>query len=465
MKAIASLFAAVLWDNDFVPMDNSHGINLGTPNMPVQQAGYRDQFALFMAGEPWFRAHAQAAAARVAETLRHDILENGAHLACVHYIGAGMGPTLTLMQQLQQGGLKDLYREEPRPAVFAEFLIQCATPPEPRFGGLRKQIAVGDGPTESSELFGQLGTAFAPSKPELSRRLMGMWRAQGSPHSSFHGATLLKIDADLPGASPALGSATFPGQFSVLRHGWGTRRENAVWLLTGNHYVDHSHADEGEVIIYLHGAPVSVDWGSQYEPRADGAVMHSVALPERMLEWPWEKDGPPVTSGGEIWGNHAGTKTTVEEFHGGDGGGWVRSSMIAPDKSFTWTRAVSSAPLGETASVVVIQDAYSGNGADGAKVFTLNLCAEGEVETPRGKVSPTPRLRGYGGNQADRRENPSSGEVWPLSAGVNRLRFTGQTWPKHPTGGVDFDVFVMAGQPQEALIGNWAHAWHPGGET
>ena len=118
--------------------------------------------------------------------------------------------------------------------------MQCATPPEPRFGGLRKQISVGDSASESTELFGQLGTGFASSRPELSRRLMGMWRAQGETHSSFHGTTLLKIDAGLSSADPALGSASFPGQFTVLRHGWGTPREDAVWLPAGNHYVDHA---------------------------------------------------------------------------------------------------------------------------------------------------------------------------------------------------------------------------------
>ncbi len=464
LKAIVALFGTLLWDNDFVPLDNHQGINLGTPNMPVQQAGYRDQFALFLSGEPSFGARAQAATARVVETLCHDILDNGAHLACVHYIGAGMGPTLTLMQQLQQAGIVDFFKREPRTAAFAEFLMQCATPPEPRFGGARKQIAIGDGPCESSELFGQLGTAFAPTRPALSARLMGMWRAQGERHSSFHGTTLLKIDPGQPAADPALGSASFPGQFTVLRHGWNTPHESAVWLLTGNHYVDHSHADEGEVVIYLLGAPISLDWGSQYEPRSDGAVMHSIALPERLLGWPWGKDSPPVNSGGELWGNYPGTRTTVEEFHGGTHG-WVRSRMLAPDRSFTWTRAVSSAPLGDAASVVLIQDSYDGAGAGGAKVFTLNLCAEGEVETPAGKVLPTPRLRGYGSHQGGRRENPSSDAVFPLAPGVHRLRFTGQHWPRHPTGGVDFDIFIVTDRPQEAFLGNWAHAWHPGAET
>jgi hypothetical protein len=37
LKAVASLFGAVLWDDDFVPMFDGHQLNLGTANMPVQE--------------------------------------------------------------------------------------------------------------------------------------------------------------------------------------------------------------------------------------------------------------------------------------------------------------------------------------------------------------------------------------------------------------------------------------------
>lgn len=466
LMAAAALFGAVLWDDDFVPLHAPRGINLGTPNMPVQQAGYRDQYALLLIGDPVMRGRAETAAARAAASLERDINEHGAHLACVHYIGASLGPTLSQLQQLEQAGVAQPFHAQPRLANLAEFFLQCATPPEPRFGGRRKQVSVGDGATESTELAGQLGTAFASANATLSRRLMAMWQAQGAPHSSFHGTTLTKIDDALPAVDPALGSARFPGQFTVLRHGWGTPRETAVWLMTGNHSVDHVHADEGGVILYAEGAPVSIDWGSMYEPRSAGALMHSVALPERMFDRPWNTDGLPPEYGGDRWGNYGGTKTTLEDFQPGSSGAasWVRSRMLAPDRSFTWTRAVSAAPLAEAATVVAIQDTFSGDGAKGGRIFTLNLCAEGAVETPAGTVLPIPRFHGSGSRHPDRRENPSAGPVFPLPAGIQRLRFTGQAWPRHPAGGVDFDVYVIADTPQSGLLGHWAHAWHPGAE-
>ena len=69
----------------------------------------------------------------------------------------------------------------------------------------------------AGELFGEMATGFADVQPALSKCPAGLCQAPGKPHSSFHGTTLLKIDEDLPMASPQLGSENFFGQFSVLR--------------------------------------------------------------------------------------------------------------------------------------------------------------------------------------------------------------------------------------------------------
>jgi hypothetical protein len=73
---------------------------------------------------------------------------------------------------------------------------------------------------------------------------------------------------------------------------------------------------------------------------------------------------------------------------------------------------------------------------------------------------PTPRLWGTGIE-----ERASAGRVVELKPGVNRLGFTGQAWPAHPRKGIDWEIYVVADEPQQVLVGNWAHAWHPGPET
>ena len=186
-------------------------------------------------------------------------------MGCPHYVGASFAPTLNTLMQLKQRGFQDRFSTEPRLARFAEFYMHLMTPPEPRVGGKRVLLALGDGSIEPSEIFGMLGTAFRDADPKLSSRLMGAWHANGKPHSGFFGTTLLKIDEGLPRSDPALGDAEFPGYFSVLRHGWGTPNETAVWFVNGDHYQDHRHNDHGSIAIYALGQPLSVNWSSLYK--------------------------------------------------------------------------------------------------------------------------------------------------------------------------------------------------------
>ena len=88
----------------------------------------------------------------------------------------------------------------------------------------------------------------------------------------------------LPDRSPMLGDANFPGALTVLRHGFGTPDETAAWLINGDFYRDHYHCDFGAVMLYALGSPISVHWGSLYEPRLPGAWMQNVVVPEAALE-------------------------------------------------------------------------------------------------------------------------------------------------------------------------------------
>jgi hypothetical protein len=458
-KAAAVLFGAVLWDNDFVPLDNSPGINLGNPNMPVKQSAIRDQFALLLCAHPMMRAKTEGVVARTAGILARDINPYGAHIGSVHYVSAGMVPTLAVMQQLKAAGIKDFFKDEAKVEKFAEFYLSCATPPEPRFGNLRKLVSIGDGSTESSELYGQMATAFADIRPELRGRLMQMWRDQGRCHSR----TLLKIDESLPGAPARLNSANYPGYFSMLRSGWGSTNETAVWFVNGNHYSDHCHEDQGEVVIYALGAPLSLDWGSMYYPGVQSAFLHSIALPETVVP-AWDQDNPSLGYTGK-WGTYAGTLPSLEEFHASGDGGWARASFKSHDGKFTWTRSVSLAKLRSDLPVIAIQDTYAGADADKDKVFTLNLVAEGAVSTPAGMVIPPQRMWGGDKIHGESRELPSAGQVFRLPPGASQVRFIGQAWKAHATQGADWDVYVVSAEGQEANIGNWGHTWHPNNET
>ncbi len=470
VKAAAVLFASVLWDDDFVPLSNSHGLPMGNENMAVAQQGARDFYALFLANHPSMRPRAQLVEQRSGAVLDQILNQHGAEMGSVHYIGSSFGPTLNTLLQLRMHG-RDPFRAEDRLSRFAEFYMNFLTPPEVRFGGARKLISVGDGSTQGSELYGVLASGFRSTNPVLSARLMGAWRAVGSPHSSFFGPTVLKIAEAAPAKDPSLGDATFPGWYSVLRHGWGTESETAVWFVNGDFYRDHRHVDHGSLVMYALGAPLSLDWGSTYEPQVLGGFMHSLVVPESSIGSPgqfeqeatgaarrpphgWDRDNPPLDAAGLVWGHAPWSESTQEAFLSFSTAAYARARFKS-SRGGTWKRSVYSIRPDEAHPIIVIADQFSGPDAAEGRVFSLNLTAQGDVETPGGSVSPI--LRTYNNQwhkDQNKKELPSAGRVVPLQAGINRLRFTGQ-WL------IDWDLYSIATEPQQVTIGNWAHNWHP----
>ncbi len=429
-KAAAVCFAGVLWDDDFVPLFTEHGLNLGTANMPVQQQNYREMYALYLATHPDFKERAAQVWANAQRMIKGTINEDGAHMGSSHYIGAANGPLLSTLQQLKMAGLADAFQTEPRLRKYAEFEMNFLTPPDPRFNNLRKRPAIGDAPPgEATEFWGQLGTAFSDLDPDLSARLMGAWEQSGKPHSGFHGSTLLKIDESLPVRDPALGSAHFPGWYSVLRSGWGTAHENAVWFVNGATYSDHAHNDLGEVVIFAHNAPLSLDFGNFYSPYAPGGILHSGVLPLAEVENAWQASPPPLDRGGR-W-----AQPEQEQFQAQPTGGWSRTRFERG--AISWTRAVSLAAPSPELAVFGIQDSFGGEEPNAPKVFSLNLMAAGAIETPQGPRAP--------------------GQTFTLPPGLHRLGCTGQTFEKHATGGIDWSLYVLAAQPMQGFVAEWSH--------
>ena len=458
-KAAAALFGTILWDNDFVPLYDGHGLNLGNPNMPVNQRNARALMALLLAGHPDMKAHAGAIARLAREDLRGTVNAHGAHMGSAHYVGAAAYPLLNTFQQLKMVGRLDAFATEERLARFAEFYMQFLTPPEVRFGGKRKIVAIGDGSTEGSAMYGQLATGFAGAKPELSARLIGAWRAGGSVHAHFQGTSYLKIDEDLAPADPALASATFPGWFSVLRSGWNTPDETAVWIVNGEDYRDHRHRDNGSVVAYALGAPLSIDWGPIYYPHVHGGLMHSLVLPESDAGHPWDQDGTPLDAG-KRW-----LAVGQEGFQADAASGRVRSRYRMGGE-LEWVRSLRLVHTQPDLPIIAIHDQFTGPRAAEAKILTFNLMAEGPVGTPVGAMTPPERTHARESHSPGKpgHDLPSAGRVFPLPAGLHRLRFTGQTWKAHPSGGIDFDLYVASNEDMQAHIGNWAHVWHPSPE-
>lgn len=470
LKATTVLFGSILYDNDFVPLDNCDGINLGTPNMPVQQQNYRQMYALMLANHPMMKDRVRGVSGAANSMLNSTVNEFGAHMGSLHYVGAANGPLLATYQQLQMAGVEDAFANNDRLAKFAEFYMQALTPVEVRFGKNRKMAAIGDGGTEGTEEYGMMGTGFAKSKPELSQRLMGAWRENGKIHTGFHGSTLLKINDDLPGITPNLGDAKFPGYYSVLRSGWGTPDENAIWCVNGNFYIDHCHNDLGELVMYLLGAPLSIDWGPIYSPRVSGGVMHSTVIQESEFGQSWDKDITNLDNGVGFSGHYGnygvGEATSLNSYQDGKRMvSTIRSGLRnggKPEDITTWIRTVSLVTVNPKLPVVLIRDTFNGKDAKVPKIWSMNLMADGDVETPVGKQTPPLRTFPYADKVSDpATQMPSAGSVISLVPGINRFGFNGQKWKGHQSEGIDWDLYVVNTESQQAQIGNWANLSSP----
>ena len=104
------LFASILWDNDFVPLFDGAGVNLGTANMPVQQSEYRNLYALMLSQHPMMADRVKSVIANVSAGLNAEINEYGSQRGSPHYADASMEPLLDMMQQIKANTTVDLFR-------------------------------------------------------------------------------------------------------------------------------------------------------------------------------------------------------------------------------------------------------------------------------------------------------------------------------------------------------------------
>ena len=109
IKATLSLFGNIMWDNDFVPMDNFESFTLGTANMPVQQQGIRNLFSIMLKDHPSFSDRYNIALTNSKNVLNTAFNNSGASFSSPHYSGASIVPTTDVFRQLQVARFDDQY--------------------------------------------------------------------------------------------------------------------------------------------------------------------------------------------------------------------------------------------------------------------------------------------------------------------------------------------------------------------
>jgi hypothetical protein len=346
---------------------------------------------------------------------------------------------------------------DPKWAAYAKWELSIQTPPEPRFGNVRKEYSNGDGNTEADVRTGMLATALNPVNPALAGNLMWAWQQSNSASMVTEDAqfvtTLATIDATIPRIAPALESINVPGYHSAERHSFGTAYETAVWFINGGFYSlgGHRHFDDGQVTIYAHNAPLAIDWNANlYSPHISGRFMHNSIVFDNELKHPWSADNPSLEDVDALYGNPSNT-----EFAAFPHSTSSTATFTAADGTL-WTRTVRTVAFNPKYPIIHVYDSFSGAGAKAAKTLTWNLMAAGPVATPAGAATPIARFSR--GCQSVAGQLPSSGPVYLLPDGIQKFSFTGAAWPRHATGGINWDLFtLLSSSTAQFTLGNWGH--------
>jgi len=459
-KAILAIFGSVLWDGDYAPLDNAppSGDGFGTANMPVQMTQYRAQYAILLKQHPYLGAKFATAKANVISQYGACVNSSGAIGDSVGYFSTLCAPVLFNFMALQQTG--DLsFRDYGNWSRMGDFLMNLHTPPEPRFGNLRKYPSIGDAHTVGSELLGMLATALEGVDDVQSRKLKAAWNQQNSAtqltHQGFFGSSLMAIDDSISATPQALTSQTFPGWGSILRQGWNSNHETYCAFINGDFYADHRHADEGSLVCYAHNAPLILDWGSFYSPSSGGGYAHNKVVLNASLPQPWDVDSSSLSNPGSRWGSSA-----QSEFSAFSRCSQAIGRFTAADRS-SWTRSVTMCAPNASFPVISVTDTFNGSAAGAAKTLTWQMATStNAVRTPAGVVTPIPR------NYLVNNQLPSNGPIHTFSGtGLQPFTFIGASWPQHATGGIDWDLMLHAGADVKWLIGNWGHNTHSSREA
>jgi hypothetical protein len=458
-KAALALFGCLFWDDDWWPIDNNTGDSVGLANQIQQYLEYRAQSAAAVgSSQPYLASMVSAAINNSLSDFSQYFSSTGAAAGSTHYQSAFFEPLILNYMNFSMDGA--LSMTDPKWSAYANWELSSQTPPEPRFGNVRKGYSNGDGNTEADVRTGMLATALRSANPALASNLIWAWQQSNSAttltEDSQFVTTLVTIDPTIPAVPPALGSINVPGYHSAERHAFGTPNETALWFINGGFYSTggHRHYDDGQISSYAHSAPLAIDWNANlYSPETPGRFMHDSIVYDSELSHAWSADSPLLTDAETLFSNPANTEFAAFQNSTSSTGTFTASDGTV------WTRTARTMDFDKSYPVIYVYDSFSGPSASTGKTLTWNMMATGSVSTPSGAVTPPARFSA--GCQTVPGQLPSSGLVYPLAGGLQQFNFTGVSWPKHATGGINWDLFtVPASGSAQFTLGNWGHGCH-----
>lgn len=257
------------------------GFHLGNPNMATMSMSTIGSSAALIPEHPKASEWMMNSARSTLDMLRDYTAPGGAWRECPHYqMDASMIGVLQAAALFRNAGFLDLCQN---PFLKATMLYhaQLLTPVDPRFG-IRTMPAIGNGCYEATSLYGRMAAGVAKSDPQYAKWLQWAWKATGTPY--MYPNDELILNEDLPAEAPDLSSRHFPGFGAVMRAHVGDPNETYLLFRMGYQH-EHYEDDQGEIVLYSRGAPLLMDFGSQYQPMMARPWLHNRVSLNHMTNW------------------------------------------------------------------------------------------------------------------------------------------------------------------------------------
>lgn len=266
MRRLMAFVAYIVYDQDW--HSTLSGVHLGNPNMPPRQEHHLGVASCVLPDHPLAPAWRKRGEAEATRELDDMVREAGTWRECPHYqYEAAMYPMFQSAVPIAYNGGQNVFTNPKMKATW-DYLLNISTPPDPRFG-TRLVPAFGNGSWEQAPLFGWLATLSRKEDPDFSKRMQWMWIEQGKPDWMQFSETML--DASLPAEQPVLFSMNYPGFGAILRSGFPAKEESWVAFRAGDNVEHYNYGDQNSFMYYAKGAPLVIQFGSQYTPYFRGA--------------------------------------------------------------------------------------------------------------------------------------------------------------------------------------------------
>jgi hypothetical protein len=322
MRRLMAFVANVVYDQDW--HSTLSGVHLGNPNMPPRQEHHLGVASCILPDHPLAAEWRKRGEAEATRELDDMVREAGTWRECPHYqYEAAMYPMFQSAVPIAYNGGQNVFRNPKMKATW-DYLLNISTPPDPRFG-TRLVPAFGNGSWEQAPLFGWLATLTRQDDPAFAKRMQWMWLEQGKPDWMQFSETML--DPTFSAEQPTLTSMNYPGFGAILRNGFPSKEEAWVAFRAGNNIEHYNYGDQNSFMFYAKGAPLVIQFGSQYTPYFRGAwYFNRVSYGHREVK--------PGMFGGTEFGSAAGNDDYAAKMVGFHALGAVdaATSLFATDR-------------------------------------------------------------------------------------------------------------------------------------